>query len=166
MHVSVWTCVSAVTRARVGIILVLISNSVAPSPFTDKLRYLAASDASTAVMNDAPWINAAPLLLPLLQNTASLNKIYVLKETSLYQAIISSTLSQTNQITDPTPHILQDPEWSEDKLQNLQLCWSYKDFQIALPLPKSNSNPNLNTKAAVVNSSDGGREVIIINESL
>lgn len=71
----------------------LISNSVAPSPFTDKLRYLAASDASAAVMNDAPRINAGPLLLPLLRDAASQNKSDVLKETSLYQAIIPPTLS-------------------------------------------------------------------------
>lgn len=80
-------------HARVGIILVLISNSVAPSPFTDKLRYLAASDASAAVMNDAPRINAGPLLLPLLRDVASQNKSDVLKETSLYQAITPPTLS-------------------------------------------------------------------------
>lgn len=71
-------------HTRLGIILVLISTSVAPSPFTDKLCYLAASDASTAVMNDALRINAAPLLLPLLRNAASQNKSDVLKETSLY----------------------------------------------------------------------------------
>lgn len=76
-----------------GIILVLISNSVAPSPFTDKLRYLAASDASAAVMNDAPQINAGPLPLLLLCDTASQNKSDGLKETSLYQAIILPTLS-------------------------------------------------------------------------
>lgn len=89
---------------------------MAPSPFTDKLRYLAASDASAAVMNDAPRINAGPLPLPLLRDAASQNKSDVLKETSLYQAIIPPTLSKTNQATNPAPHISQDLGTSEDKL--------------------------------------------------
>lgn len=105
VRMFVWERVSVQAHARAGIILVLISNSMAPSPFTDKLRYLAASDASTAVINDAPRINAGPLLLPLLRSAASQNKSDVLKETSLYQAIIPPTRSQTNQITNPTPHI-------------------------------------------------------------
>lgn len=130
----VYERVQVYSHPHVGIILVLISNSVAPRPFTDKLRYLAASDASMAVMNDAPRINAAPLFLLLLHNNASLNKSDVLKETSLNQAIISYALSQTNQITEPTPHISQDLDWCEDKLKRLRLCWSWTDFHKALPL--------------------------------
>lgn len=53
----------------VGILLVLIFNTVAPSPFTDKWCYLAASDASITVMNDTVHINIAP---PLLLYSATL----------------------------------------------------------------------------------------------
>lgn len=58
-------CVCVCARECVGIILVLICNSVAPSPFIDKLLYLAASDASITVMNDTAHINTAPSPSPL-----------------------------------------------------------------------------------------------------
>lgn len=57
-------CVRSVCVYSVGIPLVLICNTVAPSPFPDKWCYLAESDASITVMNDTVHINiATPLLL-------------------------------------------------------------------------------------------------------
>lgn len=53
----------------VGILLVLICNTVAPSPFPDKWCHLAASDAGITVMNDTVHINIAP---PLLLYSATL----------------------------------------------------------------------------------------------
>lgn len=58
----------------VGMALVLISNSVAPSPFPDKLCYLAASDASITFMNDRVHISTAnPIPPPSLLNATLLS---------------------------------------------------------------------------------------------
>lgn len=57
----------------VGILLVLICNRVAPSPFPDKWCYLAASDAGITVMNDTVHINIAPP--PLLHNAALMTRV-------------------------------------------------------------------------------------------